>query len=111
MNWMSWTFNQIASGEDAMQSDYDRRKLDKTEVNGLKVSTVWVDDFGCYETAIIDAGDVYPVERYDNEGEAIAGHQAWIAKATEGLTTVTRLGTPDGWVDDEDFTLVPDTNA
>lgn len=87
------------------RDNYDSRKVARTLVDGLIVSTAYTSDEG-YETAIIDMGDpdVHPVERYDSREEAEAGHQKWCDKA-KVLTCVNRLG---GWgvVPDEITELV-----
>lgn len=66
---------------------------EKVQVDGLEVSTCNTPDAG-YETAIIDANTVYPVERYDTEEEAVEGHSRWIEKAPS-LKTITHIGYGD----------------
>jgi hypothetical protein len=44
---------------------------------GVGVSTALTSDFG-YETALLDANGVIPVERYPDEESARAGHERWI---------------------------------
>jgi hypothetical protein len=66
---------------------------EKTSVDGLKVSTVETVDLG-FETAIMDANSAHPVERYDTEDEAIAGHKRWVEKAPS-LEVITVLGYGD----------------
>ena len=75
------------------------------EAGGLVVSTVKSWDLG-YETALIDANPdgPYPVERYETEEEARAGHARWVL-AAPGLTTIVKLGYMDV-VADERVTLV-----
>lgn len=84
--------------------NYDTRKLGRTDVNGVTVSTAYTSDEG-YETAILDANGVHPVERYDSKSEAEAGHREWCKKA-ETVETVTKLGGFGGLVDDEVITIV-----
>lgn len=84
--------------------NYDSRKIDKTAVNGLTVSTAFTSDEG-YETAILDAVSVYPVERYKSREDAIAGHEKW-RKAADNLETVKCLGGFDGLIDDEEKRLI-----
>ncbi len=74
----------------SMQGNLDDRKLDRTKVGKLTISTVFTTDMG-YETAILDANGVHPVERYIDREAAIQGHASWIKKA-ETLTEVTKLG-------------------
>ena len=90
----------------AMMSDagnYRERKVDRTTVKGLIVSTAYSSDCG-YETAIIDTVKVHPVERYSNKNEAIIGHKKWVKKA-ENLEKVIRLGDADGWLKEEEVIL------
>jgi hypothetical protein len=79
--------------------------LPKDKANGLGISTINSQDMG-YETAILDAKNAHPVERYETEDEAKAGHAKWLKRVQEGLSEVTRLGYGD-IVDDEQITLVP----
>lgn len=75
----------------------------KNVVDGLGVSTVLASDVG-YETAILDAERAHPVERYDSEEDAVAGHGAW-CKRVKGLQKVTELGYGE-LVEDEIVELV-----
>lgn len=84
--------------------NYDTRKLGRTDVNGVTVSTAYTSDEG-YETALLDANGVHPVERYDSKSEAEAGHEKW-CKEAETVETVTKLGCFGGLVDDEVITIV-----
>lgn len=70
--------------------NYETRKLGRETINGLDVSTAFTSDEG-YETAIIDANGVHPVERYVSKEDATAGHIKWL-KDAETLTTITKLG-------------------
>lgn len=76
--------------------NYDERKIGRTDVNGLTVSTCYTSDEG-YETAIIDINGVYPVERYANKLEAEDGHRKWCieAKTIEAVTMLGWLGLVD----------------
>lgn len=73
-----------------MSGNYENRKVDKTLVNGLIVSTVWTTDMG-YETALIDKNKVYPVERYADIEEAKKGHLKWV-KDAETIEACIELG-------------------
>lgn len=84
--------------------NYDTRKLGRTDVKGVTVSTAFTLD-ECYETAILDANGVHPVERYNSKSEAEAGHEKW-CKEAETVETVTELGGLNGLVDDEVITIV-----
>lgn len=64
--------------------------LARTEVDGLTVSTVETNDMGP-ETAVIDAAHAFPVERYETQAEALAGHNKW-CEMVKGLTAVKALG-------------------
>lgn len=66
-------------------------RIDFSDVDGLRVSTVFVDDLGLYETAILDMKGAHPVERYDNLEKAKEGHRKWVA-AVPGLEKITKLG-------------------
>lgn len=69
------------------------RKLARTEVAGLIVSTMLTPDCG-WETAVIDAQGAHPVARYADEQSAEQGHAAWVAK-TPTLEVLTKLGYGD----------------
>ena len=84
--------------------NYDTRKLGRTEVNGVTVSTAYTSDEG-YETALLDANGVHPVERYNSKSEAEKGHEKW-CKEAETVETVTKLGGFGGLVDDKVITIV-----
>ena len=75
--------------------NYDSRKVSRTEVNGLIVSTAHTSDEG-YETALLDDGtpDVHPVERYKSRELAEAGHKRWMAfaKKAKNGTKIKKLG-------------------
>lgn len=72
-------------------TNYDSRKVDRTEINGVTVSTAYTSDYG-YETAIIDENGVHPVERYGSDRKAaICGHDNWKAKA-ETAEKIIKLG-------------------
>ena len=78
------------SGISGMVGNYERRKVDKTVVGELTISTAFTD---CgYETAICDATDhFHPVERYPSREAAVIGHKKWV-EAAPTLTTVVKLG-------------------
>lgn len=61
----------------AMSGTYDLRKVDRTEVWEIIVSTAYTYDCG-YETAIIKHYNVDVVERYRTREESIEGHKKWI---------------------------------
>lgn len=84
--------------------NYESRKLGRTTVNGLTVSTAYTSDEG-YETAIIDENGVHPVERYLSKEDAQIGHDKWCKKA-ETVETVTKLGGLGGLVDDQVITII-----
>ena len=82
-----------------MENDYRERKVGKVEPEdnfGIGVSTVWIHDLNCYETALKDRFGIYSVERYRTYEEALAGHERWIEKS-KTLEIVKSLGLPD-WV-------------
>ena len=82
--------------------------------DGLGISTVQIFDMPPreYETAILDAVGVHPVERYRTSEEARAGHARWV-EASKSLVTVIELGGWDGLVSDRDVNLqrVPSPQA
>ncbi len=78
--------------------NYNDRKIGRSLVNGLIISTVLTSDEG-YETAIGDAtGHYYPVERHKDKESAIFGHQHWCEQA-EAIESVRMLG----WLDMDDL--------
>lgn len=83
--------------------NYDQRKIGRTEVNGLTVSTAYTSDEG-YETALIDKNGIHPIERYSSRSKAEIGHKEWEEKA-QNITTVTKLGAWDGLVEDKKITI------
>lgn len=87
--------------------NYESRKVDKTVLeNGLVVSTVFTSDEG-YETAIISTtGNVYPVERYDEDADHQAEHDKWVEFAKDGIgKEITELGGLAGFVPDSQVIL------
>ena|SRR3989344_869408 len=108
-NWIEWTFSQLAMKKEDQEADYNRRKVDKTWINGIGVSTVWVSAFGVWETALLDDSGTHPVERYDDRSEAVKGHKKWIKFAATGEDKeVVRLG--DGEIiEDKKIILVKRT--
>lgn len=84
-------------------NNYESRKVARDEVGGLIISTAYSSDCG-YETAIIDASQTSPVERYRSREQAELGHKKWCKKA-KTLKKVTMLGDADGWMDEETVTL------
>lgn len=81
--------------------NYEKRKLEKTILkNGLKVSTAFTSDCG-WETAILDGGEVHPVERYDTKDEAKQGHDKWVKVISKSPEKITKLGYP-GLVEEEE---------
>lgn len=95
---------QALKGMMGFPSGYENRKLGRKEQHGLIISTCWTDEFG-YETAVLDKNGAHPVERYDTEELAQIGHDKWVNK-TKTLKYITKLGTPDGLVDDKKVLLV-----
>jgi hypothetical protein len=58
---------------------------------GIGVSTIWADDIGCYETALIDSKGAYPVQRYSSRESAILGHWEWIT-ISRTIESVIQIG-------------------
>lgn len=75
------------------EASYRRRQLADTDAAGLRVSTCWVDDLQCWETAICDLRGAHPVERYGEAAAAAAGHENWVAFASNRKNVaVVKLG-------------------
>ena len=70
-----------------------------TSACGVGVSTVYAWDIELYETSLIDADGVHPVERYEDKSVAAAGHSRWLAFAenAEGVE-IDRCGDGYGMV-------------
>lgn len=83
--------------------NFEERKVNRTEINGLIVSTVLTSDEG-YETAILDANGTHPVERYATKEHANEGHTKW-CKKVPSLTEITKLGWLDGLVEEQQIRL------
>lgn len=64
----------------------------RTHVDGLTISTVNSSDMG-WETAILDANNAHPVERYPDKESALRGHKKWVKRAAT-LTEVERIWYP-----------------
>ena len=87
-----------------MMGSYEDRKVSKTVLdNGLKVSTADTTDME-YETAVIDANQVRPVERYETREQAVEGHAKWCKHFEKSPKTALRLGYGDD-IQDEEFDL------
>lgn len=71
----------VLANEDSIKNSLDERTVGRDNVKNrnLTVSTVYTQDMG-YETAIIDDGEVYPVERYKTKELAADGHKKWLNK-------------------------------
>lgn len=82
--------------------NYESRKVGRTDVNGIIVSTAHTSDEG-YETALIDKKGVHPVERYSSLKEAQIGHKQWEEKA-KTIEKVIKLGAW-GCIEDESITI------
>lgn len=66
-------------------------RLEYTDLGGFEISTIHAYE-GFYETAICDALDVHPVERYETEEAAREGHEKWRKEVEFGRRTFTKLG-------------------
>lgn len=78
-----------------VRSPKRKDRIGHMQVGRLTVSTVYVHDLECYETAlVVDGMNAHPVERYDERIEAEEGHAQWIRKAPH-LTEFTKLGYGD----------------
>jgi len=70
--------------------NYDSRVVGRDAVRGFAVSTCWTHDEG-FETAVIDEGTVYIVERYKDLEEAGIGHERWCGKIRDGIKEIPHL--------------------
>lgn len=93
LNMMSVIVARMGLDEVGVRQDYEKNKLQRTEVDGLIVSTIWTDDYG-YETAVVDTTRTSVVERYKLKEEAVKGHEAWTL-AIVGASSVTDVGYGD----------------
>ena len=87
--------------------NYESRCIGRDDMDGLGISTAWTSDEG-YETAILDAPGVHPVERYQGRKEALVGHEKWCDFIRRGGREITKLGGFKGEVEDKKMTLVPE---
>jgi hypothetical protein len=88
--------------------NYESRKVarvDPEDNGGIGVSTAYTSDEG-FETALLDANGVHPVERYKGRIAAKAGHEKWVefAKNADGKS-VRKLFWSDFSDMDEDIVL------
>lgn len=67
----------------------DAPVVGRAQVGGYVVSTVDTSDEGL-ETAILDANDAYPVQRYKSMKAALLGHEKW-CKRVPTLKTIMTL--------------------
>ena len=97
----------VAAGDSPEDMGCRRIALTKsTDNGGIGVSTMWMPDEECFETAIYDSleiGGTYIVERYPTEEEALAGHKKWLDTAKPGVT-IHRI---DGIREDKSVILDP----
>lgn len=71
---------------------YEQRKVARTDVEGLGVSTAYTTDCG-FETAILAEDTTHIVERYESREDAEVGHAKWVEFAKDRANTkVTDLG-------------------
>ena len=66
----------------------------REQAGNVEVSTVFVNDLECWETAIVHDGHASPVERYDTEDEAVRGHERWVFEVPY-MSEITKLGYGD----------------
>lgn len=82
--------------------NYESRKVARTEAkdnNGIGVSTAYTSDEG-YETALLDANGIHPVERYEDRNLAEEGHERWVLRAKK-IRKVNKIGGFGGMIEDE----------
>ena len=89
--------------------NYDSRKVSRTKVNGVIVSTAYTSDEG-YETAIMDVNGVHPVQRYESIEDAKIGHKKWCKKA-ETVDIITKLCGFGGFVESEKVKIVREKHS
>ncbi len=91
---------------DGIIHPYESRAIIEKHEGPIRVSTIWADDVGQFETALLDANGTYPVERYNEQDQAVAGHERWIVFADTGDgQVITQLGYGSS-IDPESITLV-----
>jgi hypothetical protein len=74
--------------------------------SNVVVSTMWAGDCLAYETALLDANGVHPVERYADDVAAMQGHHRWLAFADDcDGKEITVLGDADGIIPPHKATL------
>ena len=74
--------------------------------SNVVVSTMWAGDCLAYETALLDASGVHPVERYADYVAAMQGHHRWLAFADDcDGREITVLGDADGLIPPHKATL------
>jgi hypothetical protein len=83
MDWIRSTLEELEN------PTYDDRKVAKEENSaGYTISTCWVNDENCFETAVFanDEGrNVHPVERCMTLEEAKEQHAKWMSLTKKGL--------------------------
>ena len=92
---MSTAFLRMLMGTlNAMSQPIEDRRIAFTDLGNFGVSTV-LSELG-FETALGDAGGIWPVERYPTRAEAEKGHLRWVefARNAKTGTTITMLGFP-----------------
>lgn len=76
---------QFLDPNSVLKQEYEKNKIGRLEPHknaGIGVSTCNTDDEG-YETALLDVNGAWPVERYKNKKNAVAGHAKWIKLSQE----------------------------
>ena len=89
-----------------MSGNYVDRKVGRTRIGNVVVSTCYTKDMG-YETALLDTNGVHPVERYEDEAHAVLGHAKWCEKVPD-LNQVVKLGHPDLGAENETIIISND---
>ena len=101
----------------SMADNYEDRKVDRYEADGMIIDTASVTDGNQpYETGIChpeyNKGDWVIVEAYDTKEEAQAGHEKWVARMTSGnlpssLRDCQNAGISQLFGDDEQSLVFP----
>jgi hypothetical protein len=78
-----------------MMGNYEERKVDRYEKDGVVIDTAYVTDGNKqYETAIghpeFNNGDWIVVESYDTKEEALIGHNKWVETMTHAIPNELR---------------------
>lgn len=93
------TFRLVGMTPDQRSADYAARMVGRDIIAGLGISTAHTGDHG-FETALLTASAVHPVERYPDREAAVLGHARW-CRLAETVVEVTQLGLPEVGIEEK----------